>query len=160
MSTTSRRRGGPGGGARLAAGTRVAGAVLLAAGLLAAARWSPAAPPGWRLAERFAFDGAQCEERLGERETAPFTVPAGRPAPLPAAELAGWFRIDAGALCAANGVAAAACAGHAFAPGQEVALPLGRGSEAVAEAAGDLAGGPADAVPGAEPAAARGAEGR
>lgn len=155
MSMSSRRRGGPGGGARLAAGTRLAGAVLLVAGLAAAARWSPAAPPGWRLAERFAFDGAQCEERLGERETAPFTVPAGRPAPLPAAELAGWFRIDAGALCAANGVAAAACAGHAFAPGQEVALPLGRGSEAVAEA-----GGGEDAVPGAEAAAARGAEAR
>jgi hypothetical protein len=112
--------------------------VLIAAGLLAAARWAPAAPPAWRVVERFGFDDAACEERLAEREAVRFVVPGGRAEPVTAGDLARWFRLDAEALCAANAVAPGQCASHVFAPGQVAVLPLGRG-------AADAAAGPAPA---------------
>ena len=80
------------------------------------------------MAERFGFADAECATRLAEREGAPFDVPADRGEPLPVGELAGWFRLETAAVCAANAVPAAACAGHAFAPGERVTLPLGRGA--------------------------------
>lgn len=108
----------------------MAGVVAVAAGLVVAARWAPAEPPAWRVVERFGFDDAACEERLGEREAVPFVVPTGRAEPVTAAELARWFRLDADALCAANAVAPGECAAHTFPPGQVAVLPLGRGTGA------------------------------
>lgn len=87
------------------------------------------------MVERFGFDAAACDARLAQRESVPFVVPPRRDEPLSPAELAGWFRLDTEALCAANDVAPGACAGHVFAPGQVAVLPLGRGASGVAPAA-------------------------
>lgn len=135
------RPGRPRGAARrpLGPALRLVGAVLVAAGLLAAARWAPAAPPGWNVVERFGFDDAACEERLAEREAVRFVVPSGRAEPVTAGDLARWFRLDLDALCAANAVPPGGCAGHVFAAGQVAVLPLGRG------AAGAVAAAPAGA---------------
>lgn len=85
-------------------------------------------------------------------------MPPRREGPPSPAELAGWFRLDADALCAANGVTPAACAGHAFAPGQVAVLPLGRGAAGADGVAGtDRAAGAAGAAasPGDAPVARR-----
>lgn len=82
-------------------------------------------------------------------------VPPRREGPPSAAELAGWFRLDADALCAANGVAPAACAGHAFAPGQVAVLPLGRGAAGADGAAGPAGADEAAASPADAPATRR-----
>jgi len=104
------------------------GAAVLVAGLLGAGRWHPERPPFWGLVERLGVDPAECDARLAERTAASFTLPADHGAPERLAVIAGWFHLDAAAVCAANAVPAGECGRRSVAPGETVTLPLARGA--------------------------------
>lgn len=122
-------RGRAGGGRSWRAGRRGwrwVGVVALVVGLGVAARWRPQTPGAWGVVERFGFAAAECEARLAARQSAPFTLPAGHPGPVPVPEVARWFHLDPAAVCAANDLPAAECTSSTLAPGEGLALPLAR----------------------------------
>jgi len=81
---------------------------------------------GWSRVEELNLRSEECSDRQKPRERTLFTLPAAYPTEGSWREVAGWFRLDLGQVCAENGVALAECAVKSLSPGEEVEIPLRR----------------------------------
>ena len=107
---------------------RIAGTVLLLAGMAAAGWWLPSLPEeDWTFVHAFQLGDAQCRALREARGTTSFVCPAALEDPVTVAEVARRFNLELALVCQANDLDAA-CGDQQLEPGTRLALPLVRGA--------------------------------